>query len=73
VIKLFPECLIDFYTEQYQRFHLNEYDERRWLPIGIKGRIDSESSLAAATSVSSFSQGITPEMLRSTVEPESTV
>jgi hypothetical protein len=49
-MELMPECLVQFYTEQYEGFHLNEYDERRWLPLGIKGRIDSESSIAAASS-----------------------
>lgn len=49
-VELMPECLFQFYTEQYEQFHLNDYDERRWLPLGIKGRIDSESSIAVASS-----------------------
>jgi hypothetical protein len=67
-----PECLYKFYTEEYDQFHLKNYD-KRWLPIGIKGRIESDSSIIAASSVTRLSsQTMTPEMMRS-VEPESIV
>lgn len=73
-VELMPECLFQFYTEQYSQFRLNDYDERRWLPLGIKGRIDSESSVAAASAAAMLSSQttITPDQNQS-VEPESVV
>ncbi|KAI6189695.1 MIF4-like, type 1/2/3 domain and Armadillo-type fold domain-containing protein [Aphelenchoides bicaudatus] len=70
-IELMPECLYDFYTTQYAEFNLNDYDERRWLPLGIKGRIESQSSLVAASSATRLSsKTVTPDP---SVETESFV
>ncbi|KAI6186805.1 hypothetical protein M3Y98_00172900 [Aphelenchoides besseyi] len=70
-VELMPSCLFEFYADQYERFHINDYDEKRWLPMGMNWCGESGSSLAAASSVSSFSHNvITPEP---TVEPESIV
>ncbi|KAI6230700.1 hypothetical protein M3Y99_01031300 [Aphelenchoides fujianensis] len=72
--ELMPMCLFNFYSEQYDRFHSNDYGEKRWLPVGMKcRRLLSDSSLAAGSSASSsFSQALSPEPLRSE-EPESIV
>lgn len=53
---MMPECLYEFYTNQFAQFHLSDYDERRWLPIGIKERVDSETSMTAASSVTRLSR-----------------
>ncbi|CAD5231847.1 unnamed protein product [Bursaphelenchus xylophilus] len=52
-LQAMPYCLLQFYQAQYEAYHLNEYEDKRWLPQGM---YQSSTTTLAPSSVSSFSK-----------------